>query len=77
MEYGYQVLDPGLKIQYLLNGIRSDKLFTAVATVRMHPDKYKKNVDKVVAFLTQYINTRAPTPSVKVALVAQTRPAKR
>ena len=27
---------------------------TAVATVRAHPDKYKKEFDVVVTFLTQY-----------------------
>ena len=49
---------------------------TEVAAVRAHPDKYKKGFDAVVAFLTQYIDKRAPTPSVKVASVTQTRPAK-
>ena len=49
---------------------------TAVATVRAHPDKYERDFDAVVTFLIQYINKRAPTPSVKVASVAQTRPAK-
>ena len=76
MEYGYQGLDPGLKVQYLLNRIRCDKLPTAVATVRVHPDKDEKNFDAVVAFLTQYIDKRAPTASVKVASVGQNRPAK-
>ena len=47
IEYGYQGLD------YLLNGIRCDKLSTAVATVRVHPDKYEKDFDAVVAFLTK------------------------
>ena len=50
---------------------------TAVAAVRAHPDKYEKDFDAVVAFLTQYIDKKAPTPSVKVASVTQTRPAKR
>ena len=50
---------------------------TAVATVRAHPDKYKKDFDAVVAFLIQYIHKKAPTPSVKVASVTQTKPAKR
>ena len=50
---------------------------TAVAIVRAHPDKYEKGVDAVDTFLTQYIDKRAPTPSVKVASVVQTRPAKR
>ena len=49
---------------------------TSDATVRAHPDKYKKDFDAVVAFLTKYIDNRAPTPSVKVASVTQTRPAK-
>ena len=45
----------------------------AVTTVRAHPDK---DLDTVVAFLTQYIDKRAPMPSVKVASVMQTRPTK-
>ena len=67
MENGYQGLDPGPKVQYLLNGIRCDKLSTAVVAVRVHPDMYEKDFDAVVAFLTQYINKKAPTPNVKVA----------
>ena len=77
MEYGYQGLDPVLKVGYLLNGIRCNKLSTAVATVRAHPDRYKKDFDAVVAFLSKNIDKKAPTPSVKVASVTQTRPAKR
>ena len=75
MEYGHQGLDSGSKVKYLLNGIKCDKLSTAVAAVRSHPDKYEKKFDAVVTFLTQYINKRAPTPGMKVALVAQTKPA--
>ena len=77
IEYGYQGLDPGLKVPYLLKGIRCDKLSTAITTVRAHPDKYEKDFHMVVTFLTQNINKRAPTLSVKVASVDQTRPAKR
>ena len=65
-----------IQVWYLLNGIRCDKLSTAVALVKVHPDKYKKDFDAVVAFLTQYIDKRTPTPSVKIASVTQTRPAK-
>ena len=61
MEYGYQGLDPGSKVQYLLNSMRCDKLSTAVATVRANPDKYQKDFDTVVAFLTQYVDKKAPT----------------
>ena len=64
MEYVYQHLDPGLKVWCLLNGIRCDKLSTAVTTVRVHPDNLKKDFDAVVTFLTQYINKKAPIPSV-------------
>ena len=74
-EYGYQGLDPGLKVQYLLNGIRCDKLFTAVPTVRAHLDNYKKDFNAVVSFLSQCIDKKAWTPSVKVASVGQNRPA--
>ena len=69
MEYRYQGIDPGSKVRYLLNGIRFDELSTAVTAVRVYPNKYKKDFDAVVAFLTQYINKKAPTPSVKVATV--------
>ena len=61
----------------LLKGIRCDKLSTAVVTVRVHPDRYEKDFDAVVTFLTQYIDKKAPTPSVKFASVTQTRSAKR
>ena len=77
MEYGYQGLDPGSKVPYSLNGIRCDKLSTAVAAVRAHPDKYEKDFDAAVAFLTQYIDKNAPTLSVNIVSVTQTRPAKR
>ena len=76
MEYGYQGLDPGSKVCYLLNGIRSDKLSTAVTAVRVQPVTYEKDFDAVVAFLSHYIDKRAPTPSVKIASVSQTRPTK-
>ena len=46
----------------MLNGIRCDKLSTEVATVRVHPDKYKKDFYEVVTFLSQYIDKRALTP---------------
>ena len=49
---------------------------TEVNIVREHSDKYEKDFDAVFAFLTQYINKRALTLSVKVAPVGQTRPAK-
>ena len=50
---------------------------TAVAAVRAYPDKYEKDFDAVVAFLSQYIDRKAPTLIVKVASVTHTRPAKR
>ena len=49
---------------------------TPVATVRVHPDKYEKDFDVLVAFFTQYIDNRALTLSVKVASDSQKRPAK-
>ena len=75
-EYGYQGLDPGSKVRYLLNDIRCDKLSTAVTAVRVQSNKYEKDFDAVVTFLTQYIDKRAPTASVKVVSVTQTRPVK-
>ena len=50
-------------------------LFIAVA-VRVHPNKYDKDFHAVVAFLILYINKKTPAPSVKIASLAQTRPAK-
>ena len=76
MEYGYLGLDLGSKVRCLSNGIRCDKLSTVVAAIRAHLDKYEKDFNTVVAFLTQYLDKRAPTLSVKVASVAQTRPSK-
>ena len=67
MENKYQGLNPGSKVWSLLNGIRCDMLSTAVATVRLYQDKYKKDFNAVIAFLTQYIDKRGPTSSVKVA----------
>ena len=48
-------------------------LLTEAITVRVHLDKYEKDIDAVVAFITKYINKRAPTLRVKVASVGQTR----
>ena len=64
MEYGYQGIDPGSKAQCLLNGIRCDKLSTAVAAVKMHLDKYEKDFDAVISFLSQYIKKGAPTMDI-------------
>ena len=52
MENRDQGLNPGSKVRYLLNDIRCDKLSIAVTTVRVHPDKYDKDFDAVVTFLT-------------------------
>ena len=67
IKYVYQGLNPGSKVEYLLNGIRCDTFSTAVDAVRVHPDKYEKDFNVVVTFLTQYIDKREPTLSVKVA----------
>ena len=47
-----------MKVQYLFNGIRCDKLFTAVATVMVHPDKDEKKFDAIVTILSEYISKR-------------------
>ena len=70
LKYGYQGLDPGSKVLYLLNGIRCDKLSTVVATVRVHPDKYTKNFDSAVTFLAWYINKISPMLSLNITSVA-------
>ena len=49
---------------------------TTVVTVWAHPDKYEKDFNAVAAILTRYIDKRAPTLSVKVTSVGQTRPDK-
>ena len=66
MEYGYQGLDPGSKVQCLLNGIKCDNFSTAVAEVMVHPYKYEKDFDAVVAFLNQYIDKKELILSVMV-----------
>ena len=50
---------------------------TAVAAVRAHPDRYEKDFDTVIAFLTQYNDRKTLIPSVMIASITQTRPAKR
>ena len=62
-------------MQYQLNGISCDKLSIAVVAVRVHPEKNEKVIDTGITFLTQLIDKRAPTLTVKVASVTQTRPA--
>ena len=59
-----------------MNGIRCDKLSTAVAAVRVQSDQHEKAFDDFVTFITQYIDKRVPTPKVKVASVMKARPAK-
>ena len=49
---------------------------TAVDAVRAHTDKYNKDFDIVVTLLTQYIDKRASTLSVKNASVSKTRASK-
>ena len=55
MKYKYQGLDPGTKAHHLLNGIRWDKLSIIIFTARAHPDKYDKDFDALVTYLSQYI----------------------
>ena len=76
LEDGCQGLNAGSKVRFLLNGIKCDKWSTAVTAVRVHPDKYEKKFDGVVKYLSQCINKRELTPSVKVASVGQSRHAK-
>ena len=59
----------------MLNGIRCDKLFTAVATVKAHPDKYEKYFDAAITFLIQYIGKQGPTLSVLILSMNQTKSA--
>ena len=58
MEHGYQGLVPELKVKYVLNGIKCDKLSTAVATAKVQQDEYKKDFDVVVTFLSQDIKKK-------------------
>ena len=58
-----------------MNGIWHDKLSTAVATVRVHPNENEKDYDGIFTFLIHYINKRAQTLSVMVTFIGQTRPA--
>ena len=59
-----------------MNGVRCDKLATAAVAAFVTQDINKKApTAAVAAFVTQDIK-KAPIPSLKVASVAQTRPAK-
>ena len=60
----------------MLNGMRCDKWSTVTAVVKAHPDKYEKDFDSIVTFLTQYIDKQGPKPSMEIVSVIQTRPAK-
>ena len=50
---------------------------TTIAAVKAHPDKYGKDFNAVIAYLSQYIDKLGPALSVKIATIVQTRPAKR
>ena len=77
MEYEYQGLDPATKLHHLFKGIMCDKLSTAVAIVKAHPDRYEKDFDTLVTYLSQYVEKLRPIMSVNVVSVTQSRPAKR
>ena len=68
MEYGYQGLDPGSKVQNLLNGIRYEMLSTGVTAVRAHLDKYEKGFNAVVAFIAQHINKESTSAKCESCL---------
>ena len=53
--YGYQGYEPVTKVFHQLNGIRCDKMSTAVTTVKTLPDRDKKDFDTAVAYLSQYV----------------------
>ena len=62
------------KYAKMLNGISCDKLSTAVTAVRAHPDKYEKDFDAIVTFLSQYINKRALTQMWRLPLSVRADP---
>ena len=47
------------------------------AAIRAHPDKYEKDFDAIVAYLSWYIDKQWPTLTIKVESVAQARPTKK
>ena len=50
MEYGYQGLDQGVNTHNLISGIRYDKFFSVVVTVRAPRDKYERDFDAVIDY---------------------------
>ena len=48
--YGCQGLDPRKKVCHLLNEISYENISNAIATVKVHPERYEKDFDKVVAY---------------------------
>ena len=65
----YQVLDIWTQVNCLLNGIRCDKLFTAINTTRAHPDKYVNDLDEVVTYLSLHTDKQRPILSVNMAFI--------
>ena len=66
-----QGLDPGTKVCNLINGIKCDKISIAIFAVKAYPDKYEKNFDAVVAYLSQYVEKGGLTMSVIVVSITQ------
>ena len=50
---------------------------TTVITVNAHPDRYEKNFDTVVVYLSQYLKKQGPSLSVKVVSTTKVKPTKR
>ena len=73
--YGTWAPRPQPRIKSLMPA-HQHQVSIADAAVRAHQDKYEKNFDAVVTFLSQYINKGAPTPNAQDASVGQSRPAK-
>ena len=65
-----------MKVHHVLNEIRWEKTSTEGITVKAHPDRYEKEIDAVVAYLSQYVKKWQPTMSVEVSSIAQGWPNK-
>ena len=54
---------------------RYDEMSPDTALVRVNPDRYEKELDTYVTYLSKYVEMSGPMKSVKVASVTQFRPA--
>ena len=58
--YGYHGFDIGMKVHHLLNGISHNRLLNLITVVHANHDKFERDFNRVVVYLSQYIKNRGP-----------------